>query len=166
MIFDDISVGVSVFVDANILTYYFQPHPALGPACEQLVRRMERGQLIGLTSTHVLGELAHRMMTIEAIDALNWPVQGIGNRLRNNPSEVQKLGRFRLALDEVLHSKIQVLTVSPANLAASTLLCQQIGLLTNDALIVAVMQANGLMHLASNDADFDRVPGLTRYAPV
>jgi len=33
-------------------------------------------------------------------------------------------------------------------------------------LIVAVMQANGLTNLASNDADFDRVPGLTRYAPA
>jgi predicted nucleic acid-binding protein len=31
---------------------------------------------------------------------------------------------------------------------------------------VAVMQANRLTNLASNDADFDRVPGLTRYAPV
>jgi predicted nucleic acid-binding protein len=40
------------------------------------------------------------------------------------------------------------------------------GLLGNDAMIVAVMQANGLTKLASNDADFDRVPGLTRYAPV
>jgi len=39
-------------------------------------------------------------------------------------------------------------------------------LLSNDALIVAVMQANGLANLASNDADSDRVPGLTRYAPV
>ena len=40
------------------------------------------------------------------------------------------------------------------------------GLLSNDALIVAVMQANGLTRLASHDADFDRVPGLTRYAPA
>ena len=32
--------------------------------------------------------------------------------------------------------------------------------------IVAVMQANGLTNLASNDADFDRIPGLTRYAPL
>jgi predicted nucleic acid-binding protein len=39
-------------------------------------------------------------------------------------------------------------------------------LLTGDALIVAVMQAHGLSHLASNDTDFDRVPGLTRYAPA
>ena len=42
---------------------------------------------------------------------------------------------------------------------------QQTGLLSNDALIVAVMQANGLTNLASNDGDFDRVSGLTRYGP-
>jgi predicted nucleic acid-binding protein len=41
-----------------------------------------------------------------------------------------------------------------------------VGLLTNDGLIVAVMQANGLSNLASNDTDFDRVPGPTRYGPV
>jgi predicted nucleic acid-binding protein len=38
--------------------------------------------------------------------------------------------------------------------------------LTNDALIVVVMHDNGLTTLASLDADFDRVPGITRYAPV
>lgn len=35
-----------------------------------------------------------------------------------------------------------------------------------DALIVAVMQHHCLTNLASNDADFDRVSGITRYAPV
>jgi predicted nucleic acid-binding protein len=55
----------------------------------------------------------------------------------------------------------------PANLiATAAALSQQYGLLSNDALIVAVMQANGLSRLAGHDADFDRVPGLTRYAPV
>jgi predicted nucleic acid-binding protein len=43
---------------------------------------------------------------------------------------------------------------------------QQTGLLTNDALVVAVMQANGLTNLASSDADFDGVAGITRYAPA
>jgi predicted nucleic acid-binding protein len=32
------------------------------------------------------------------------------------------------------------------------------GLLSGDALIVAIMQANGLTKLASIDTDFDRVP--------
>jgi predicted nucleic acid-binding protein len=43
---------------------------------------------------------------------------------------------------------------------------QQHGLFANDALIVAVMQQHGLTNMASNDADFDRVPGLIRFAPL
>jgi predicted nucleic acid-binding protein len=39
-------------------------------------------------------------------------------------------------------------------------------LLHNDALIVAVMRHHGLTNIASEDADFDRVPGITRYAPA
>src|SRR5262249_22147527 len=45
-------------------------------------------------------------------------------------------------------------------------LSRQFGLLMNDALIVAIMQDHGLIQLASHDADFDRVPGITRYAPA
>ena len=61
---------------------------------------------------------------------------------------------------------IQVLMIPPHLIAAAASLSQQTGLLSNDALIVAAMHANGLTRLASNDADFDRVPGLTRYAPA
>ncbi len=166
MTFDDLAAGASVFVDANVLTYYFQPHPIHGPACARLVERIEKGQLVGFTATHVLSELAHRLMSIEAISLLGWPAQGIGNRLRTNPAEVQKLVSFRQALDNVLQSKMQVLTIAPALLAAGAVLCQRVGLLSNDGLIVAVMEANGLTNIASNDTDFDRVPGLTRYIPM
>lgn len=51
-------------------------------------------------------------------------------------------------------------------LVAAVTLCQQWGLLTNDAICVALLQAHGLSKIASSDSDFDRVPGLTRYAPV
>jgi predicted nucleic acid-binding protein len=43
---------------------------------------------------------------------------------------------------------------------------QRRGMLTNDALRVAVMQANAWTSIASHATDFDRVPGITRYAPV
>ena len=59
-----------------------------------------------------------------------------------------------------------VLTIPPPLLATAAAVCQQIGLLSNDGLIVAVMQANGLTRLASSDRDFDRVPWLTRYEPI
>jgi predicted nucleic acid-binding protein len=48
----------------------------------------------------------------------------------------------------------------------ATLLSHQYELLTGDALIVAVMRQHGLTNLASADDDFDRVPGITRYAPM
>jgi predicted nucleic acid-binding protein len=60
--------------------------------------------------------------------------------------------------------QIRVLTVRERLVETAADVSQQIGLLSNDALLIAVMQTNGLTNLASND--FDRVPGLTRYAPV
>ena len=70
-------------------------------------------------------------------------------------------------MEKVPQLGIQVLDqCRPTLVAAAAVVSQQHGLLSNDALIVAVMQANGLTCLASNDADFDRVPGLTRYAPA
>src|SRR5438552_10992323 len=166
MIFTDLVAGDAVFVDANTLTYHFEPHAVWGPPCADLLQRIENGELAGVTSTHALSEVSHRLMTIQASALFTWQFAGIGNRLRTHPAEVRKLTAFRQAIDSILQSNLQVLTIAPGMLATAAALCQQIGLLTNDGLIVAVMQAHGLSKIASNDADFDRVPGLTRYAPV
>src|SRR5439155_5797347 len=119
------------FVDANPLTYHFQPHPVWGPPCTDLLQRIENQELAGFTSTHVLGEVSHRLMTIQASALFGWPFAGIGNRLRTHPAEVQKLTAFRQAIDQVLQSKFQVLAVLPPLLATAALLSQQNGLLTN-----------------------------------
>jgi predicted nucleic acid-binding protein len=105
-------------------------------------------------------------MTLEAIVSLGWPTKGIALRLRQNPTEVQKRTQFRQAVDEVAPIGIQVLPIDLAIVSAGTVMSQQLGLLTGDAMIVAVMKQYHLTDLARNDADFDRVPGLTRYAPV
>lgn len=61
---------------------------------------------------------------------------------------------------------IQVLSIAPGLIDSAAAVSQQTGLLSNDALIVAVMNNSGLTHLASCDTDFDRLPGIARYAPV
>jgi predicted nucleic acid-binding protein len=166
MTFADLVAGDAVFVDANTLTYHFEPHAVWGPSCSDLLQRIEVQELAGFTSTHAVSEVAHRLMTIQASAQFGWPFAGIGNRLRTHPADVQKLTAFRQAMDSLLTSNLQILTIAPVMLATAAALSQQIGLLTNDALIVAVMQAHGLSKIASNDADFDRVPGLIRYGPV
>jgi predicted nucleic acid-binding protein len=166
MTFADLVAGDGVFVDANVLTYHFQPHPLWGPACSDLLLRIESRELAGFTSTHVLSEVSHRLMTIQASALFGWPFSGIGNRLRAHPAEVQRLTAFRQAIDSILQSSLQVLPVAPPLLGIAAAVSQQVGLLSGDALIVAVMQTNGLTKLASSDQDFDRVPGLTRFEPV
>ena len=60
---------------------------------------------------------------------------------------------------------IQVLPVEAQHISQASQLSRAHELLTGDALIVALMQSHGLTNLASIDSDFDRVPGLTRFAP-
>jgi predicted nucleic acid-binding protein len=166
MTFADLLAGDVIFLDANTFIYHFTNDPLLGPPCNQLLSLVENGTLRAYTAAHLMGEVAHKLMTVEAATRFGWPIPGMANRLRRHPAEVQQLTEFRQAVERVAQSRVQVLDVSLSLLVTATALCQQTGLLINDALIVAVMQANGLTKLASHDGDFDRVPGLTRYAPV
>ena len=105
-------------------------------------------------------------MTLEAMDIKTWPFTGIAARLRKHHDEIPKLTVYLQAIGQIPLLNIQVLPVTQSLLETATVCCQQYELLIGDALIVAVMQAHVLMNLASNDSDFDRVPGITRYAPV
>jgi len=166
MIIADIPSGESVFIDANVFVYHFAPHPVLLLPCQQLLERISAGEVSGFTSSAVLSNVAHRMMTIEAADKFGWPMTGIAYRLQRHPTELKALTRFRQAVDEVPGFGVQVLPVDVSHVLTAATLSQRHGLLSGDALVVAIMQANGLSNLASGDSDFDRVLSLTRFAPT
>ena len=161
-----IRAGESLFVDANVFVYVFGPDPSFGPPSRSLLERIEEGDVKGYVSAHVLYDVAHRLMTLEACQTFGWPYSGIAQRLRRHPVEIQKLHRFRRALDEILGIGVQVLPVSVEDVLLAADLSRTHGLLSGDALILAMMQSHGVMNLASSDADFDRVSGITRYTPL
>ena len=165
MTFGQVPAAAAVFLDANTLVYHFTNHPTFGPACTQLLKRVEHQHLTGFISTHVLSEVAHRLMTLDAVHQFGWPPTGIAARLRKHHVEIPKLTLHVQAVAQISLMGIQAVAINPPLVEAATLASQQFELLTGDALVVAVMQAHGLTHLASNDADFDRVPWLTRYQP-
>jgi predicted nucleic acid-binding protein len=114
----------------------------------------------------VLADIAHRLMTLEAVKLFGWPFARIAVQLRRHRQEIPKLAVYRDAIARIPFLAIQVLPITQALVEAATLSSHQHELMTGDALIVAVMQDHGITNLAGNDADFDRVPGLTRYTPV
>jgi predicted nucleic acid-binding protein len=166
MTFADLQPGDAVFVDANTLIYHFTKHPKYGPACTALLERIEHQELQGFTSTDCLADVAHRVITLEAISRLGWPPSGLAARLKKHHAEIPKLTLYQQATAKVGQLGLQVLAITEPLVLAATNFSQQFELLTGDALVVAVMRQHGLTNLASEDADFDRVPGLTRYAPA
>jgi predicted nucleic acid-binding protein len=166
MNFANLSSGDSLFLDANIFVYDFGPDPVFGPPSRALLKRIESGDLIGYISTPVFNDVAHRLMTLEACQTFGWPYAGIGQRLRRRPSDIQKLLKSRQALDEIIRIGVHVLSVNAQHVLLAGDLCRQNGILSGDGLILAVMQSHGLTRLASNDTDFDRVPGINRFGPV
>ncbi len=67
MTFDDLQAGDSVFMDANTLIYHFTNHAKYGAPCTRLVERIENQEIQGFTISHCLADVAHRIMTIEAM---------------------------------------------------------------------------------------------------
>jgi predicted nucleic acid-binding protein len=143
MTFADIAVGSPVFV-ANCLIYHFSPHPTFGPSCHSLIA----------------------LMIVEANSLPGSPVTAnVPRRLKRQPLVVQQLTAYEKAVNDVLQSRLQVLAVKPNLIANAAALSRQFGLLTNDTLVVAIMQDQNIVGIASHDSDFDRVPTITRYAP-
>jgi predicted nucleic acid-binding protein len=166
MTFDDLVSPGDVFVDANTFIYHFTADPKWGAACTRLLERIELHEFRGFISTHVQADIIHRLMTIEAMNLLGWPATRLAARLRKHHAEIPKLTVYLQALVKIAQIGIHVLPVLEQHVLQASQLIGSHELLTGDALVVAVMQANGLTNLATLDPDFDRVPGITRYAPV
>jgi predicted nucleic acid-binding protein len=164
--FADLIDGQTVFLDANPLIDHFSANPRTGPESQSLLARIANQELTAITSTHILGEMAHRLMSIEACAKFGWPYQSIAQRLAKHPTEVQQLTQFRTALDDVARFGIQVLPVHPQHVALAADIIVRHGLLFNDSLVVALMETQGIHHLASSDTDFDCVPSIIRCRPI
>ena len=165
MTFLDLVAGDAVFIDANTCVYHFAPDPRWAGPCGQLLQRIQNQEIVGHTSAAILGETAHRLMTIEARTRHGWTSGKVLQRLKQNPHIVQTLTNSEAAVGSINASRVHIFPVDSALVVAAAAVSRQTGLLSNDALMLALMQANGLTKLASNDADFDRVPGIKRYGP-
>jgi predicted nucleic acid-binding protein len=166
MTFLDLVAGDEVFLDANIFVYYFAPDPTWHGSCSQLLQRIQNQEIAGHTSAAILSEVAHRLMTNEARTRHGWTSGKLLHRLKQNSPIVQTLTNSEAAVASIVGSRVHIFPIDAGLVVAAAAVSRQTGLLTNDALTVALMRSNGLVKLASNDPDFDRVPGITRYAPV
>jgi predicted nucleic acid-binding protein len=163
----EIPDGATVMADANVLVYALTPRAQLHAPCRELLERGASGHLHLFTSVSVAADVLHRAMVIELL------AQGRAQRsaeavtlLKHNPDLVIQLTRYRTILRDLRQARVDILPLTYRDLHASRQYREQYGLMVNDSVIVAVMQRERIGFLATNDPDFERIPGITVRMPA
>jgi len=158
---DEVRNGATILVDANILLY---ARRGSSPRCRDFLTRCDQQAVSGVITTVILAEFCHRQMMIEAQAtgvAASSPVRTLGR----NPAKVRQLASYASDVRNLLGGGLHVESAVPADFPVALEIQKQHGLLTNDALNLAVSRRLGISEIATADSDFDEIEGWFVYRP-
>lgn len=162
----DIPSGSTVFIDSTILHYAFVSFESATPQCVELLNRIATQDLRGCLSLPVLNDAVHKVMCSESAARFSQPRTGLVRWMKSNPDRVRELTHAGDVLRLANTLPIQLLPADLISLCNAQDVVRQYGMLANDALVLALMLHHGINHIATNDNDFDHVPGITVWKPV
>jgi predicted nucleic acid-binding protein len=155
-------VGVSIFIDSNILTYHLLNDPLYGTRCKEFVRKVENGEFEGVISPIVVSETLFNLIKATIRKDYHLKPKEIVHFLKRNPQAVSKVD-----LEPVmeLFNLFSLAPISESEVRTCYRAIKDYSLLTNDAFHVATMKQRELKNIATNDPDFERVEWLTVWKP-
>jgi predicted nucleic acid-binding protein len=161
----DLPAGSDCFIDTNVFVYHFTSHESEGVACTDFLRRVAGGEVRAAVSAPVLADALHKVMLAEVRARHEVDRAGLVAWIQRHRERLSELTQTLAACDQIERLPLDVLPVDVPLLRQGMRLSAAYGLLTGDALIVALMQRHGLTHLVTNDDDFDGIPDLTVWKP-
>jgi predicted nucleic acid-binding protein len=161
---DDISTGSFCVVDTNVLLYAEQ---GVSSQAQRLIRRCASGELKVVLPQTVWQELTHKLMLAEAVMRGLIPGGNPAAKLAAKPDAIRGLTLYRAKV----HSLLELgFGFEPCTLSDLTdrvfALQQQYGLLTNDAMVLAVALRVKANALVSSDKAFRDVKEPDVYVPT
>lgn len=96
---------------------------------------------------------------------LNVEVRNLPKYLKQHPDSVKQLTKHLVVPGKIAEFNIEIEQITPKIIEESQAVKAQYGFLSNDALILRLMETLGLSMLASNDLDFRRVDRIKLYLP-
>ena len=159
---NDIRDDETVVVDANILLYAIQKE---SQQCKRLLLRCADGDLTCIVPMHILAEVMHVLIISEARDN-GWITGGNpAKQLASKPELIKRLIRYETLMRDLLAVGFQLEPLMKEDFISAMTIQKQFGLLTNDALFVAVGQRFRTKAIVSADKVFSEVLGVMVYMP-
>ena len=166
----DFMLDDPIFVDANIFDYHHANHPRFGRDCTDFLKKIENALVQGVTSNIVQQEGMYYLQMHKGELLL-----GTSDRSRIHAQIVsdatfaqacwQAAEEFLNLLDALRGTTLTLFEVDSSHARQIVELGKRYQLILRDAAHVLVCKVMNLSHIASNDADFDRVDFLTRWKP-
>lgn len=162
---DQFPSGQSCFIDANILTYALVDFEPLTSRCRAFLNRVSAGEVQACTSAGTVADALYKTMIIEA--AHRFAPAGIKplSYLQHHPEVISQLTHYPAAAEALSQLPLPLLEIDWENIVMGIRTGVQQKLLTNDSIIIALMQRRQISHLVTNDDDFDYVPAITVWKP-
>ena len=158
----EIRAGEWVVIDTNILVYANQQKC---PECIQLLKRCSMREVRGIVPMPMVAELVHTLMLIEAREN-GWIERSNPARaLSEHPELVRRLARYENQVREFLGIGLRIEPATPVDILEALSIQREFGLLTNDALLLAIARRLNCSAIASADSAFDGVNGIVLYTP-
>ena len=159
---DEVVAG-RIYVDVNVFYMYLRSDPEHLASLRSFLGRVVRGEVTAYTAVLTMDELFYRLLLARVKDAYQGSPLDV---LRENLEEAIKA--CSPDIDDALRKLAQLPHLELAAVLEDDVLTMleninAFALLPRDALHVAVMQRLGLNQIATDDVDFDRVPGLRRH---
>lgn len=161
MTIDDVPDGARILVDANIVLYMLA---GKSPQCHAFLARCADGEVEGVITTVIAAEICHRRMILEAA-ARGIVSSNPAKTLSCAPDKVRKLSAYADEARALLGGGLLVEAVRPEDFLVALEFQKRHGLLTNDALNLAVARRLGLRDIASAAGGFDYLPGWRVHSP-
>ncbi len=158
-----IRAGAWVVIDTNVLIYANQRRSF---ECIGFLERCASGELQGVVPAPMAAELVHALMLIEAREN-SWIERGHPARfLAERPDLVRRLSRYEIQMREFFGMGLRIEPVVAGDFLEALRIQNEAGLLTNDALLLAIARRLNCEAVASADRAIARAPGFNVFAPA
>lgn len=150
-----------IIIDDNIFIYANQ---RASIQCVKLLERCANYEVFGILPAHILAEVMHVLMLAEAKDIGITKGSNPARYLIENPRLVKSLNRYESLIRDLLAIGLQFESLQRKDFLTAMSLQRQYGMLTNDALFLAIAMRLCITAIVSADSRFNKVQGIFHYS--
>jgi len=158
----DVSGGLRIFVDTNILGYHLLEDELYGASCRDFLKRVETRSVVAFTSPIVASETLFIYLRAWLIKNKKIAPKRVLRYLKRHRAVVREVD-FHKPL--ALLALMRVLPLNKDVMQTSYGLMTRYQLLPADSIDAALIRRHHLAALATRDDDFDLVESLDVYKP-